>query len=103
MQYDITDSLAMLQNNTFPKPPALIFVIDVSYNNIKSGMIHLLCGEMKNILKLLPKDEGADKSNMRVGFITYNNTVHFYNIKVRIIPYIAFPFFVRLTDWHIIY
>ena len=103
MQYDITDSLAMLQNNTFPRPPALVFVIDVSYNNIKSGMIHLLCGEMKNILKLLPKDEGADKSNMRVGFITYNNTVHFYNIKVRIIPSIAFPFFVRLTDWHIIY
>lgn len=69
------------RNNTFPRPPALVFVIDVSYNNIKSGMIHLLCGEMKNILKLLPKDEGADKSNMRVGFITYNNTVHFYNIK----------------------
>lgn len=92
MQYDITDSLAMLQNNTFPKPPALIFVIDVSYNNIKSGMVHLMCGEMKNILKLLPKDEGAEKSNMRVGFITYNNTVHFYNIKVSNVRSIAFPF-----------
>lgn len=82
----------MLQNNTFPKPPALIFVIDVSYNNIKSGMVHLMCGEMKNILKLLPKDEGAEKSNMRVGFITYNNTVHFYNIKVSNVPSTAFPF-----------
>jgi len=92
MQYDITDSLAVLQNNIFPKPPALIFLIDVSYNNIKSGMVHLLCGEMKNILKLLPKDEGAEKSNMRVGFVTYNNTVHFYNIKVRNVPSIAFPF-----------
>jgi protein transport protein SEC24 len=38
---------------------------------------------MKEIVKLLPKDEGAEKSNMRVGFITYDNTVHFYNIKVR--------------------
>jgi len=47
---------------------------------------------MKKILKLLPKDEGAEKSNMRVGFITYNNTVHFYNIKVRIVLSIAFPF-----------
>jgi protein transport protein SEC24 len=81
--YDIKDSRALFQNNTFPKPPALIFLIDVSYNNIKSGMVHLLCGQMKNILKRLPKDEGAEKSNMRVGFVTYNNTVHFYNIKVR--------------------
>jgi hypothetical protein len=46
-------------------------------------MVHLLCGQMKEIVKLLPKDEGAEKSNMRVGFITYSNTVHFYNIKVR--------------------
>jgi protein transport protein SEC24 len=82
MQCYIRGSLAWLQNNIFPKPPALIFLIDVSYNNIKSGMVHLLCGQMKSILQLLPKDEGAEKSNMRVGFVTYNNTVHFYNIKV---------------------
>lgn len=36
---------------------------------------------MKNIIKNLPKDQGHDKSVMKVGFITYNNTVHFYNIK----------------------
>jgi protein transport protein SEC24 len=79
--YEFVATKDYCRNNTFPKPPALVFVIDVSYNNIKSGMVHLLCGEMKNILKLLPKDEGAEKSCMRVGFVTYNNTVHFYNIK----------------------
>lgn len=36
---------------------------------------------MKEILKNLPVDQGHEKSNMKVGFITYNNTVHFYNIK----------------------
>lgn len=36
---------------------------------------------MKEILKNLPVDQGQEKSNMKVGFITYNNTVHFYNIK----------------------
>lgn len=82
-QCGIRDFLVSFQNNTFPKPPALIFLIDVSYNNIKSGLVQLLCGQIKEIVKLLPKDEGAEKSNMRVGFITYNNTVHFYNIKVR--------------------
>lgn len=79
--YEFVATTDYCRNNTFPKPPALIFLIDVSYNNIKSGMVHLLCGQMKNILKRLPKDEGAEKSNMRVGFVTYNNTVHFYNIK----------------------
>ncbi|GFG34509.1 hypothetical protein Cfor_07724 [Coptotermes formosanus] len=79
--YEFVATKDYCRNNTFPRPPALIFLIDVSYNNIKSGMVHLLCGQMKTILKLLPKDEGAEKSDMRVGFITYNNTVHFYNIK----------------------
>lgn len=64
-------------------------MIDVSYNNIKSGMVSLLCSQMKEILKLLPKDDGMPRSNMRVGFVTYNNTVHFYNLKVCsiVIPY----------------
>ncbi|GLG96873.1 Protein transport protein Sec24C [Gryllus bimaculatus] len=79
--YEFVATKDYCRNNTFPKPPALIFLIDVSYNNIKSGMVHLLCKEMKDILKLLPKDAGAKQSVMRVGFITYNNTVHFYNIK----------------------
>lgn len=62
----------------------MIFVIDVSYNNVKSGMVQLLCQEMKEILKHLPKEQGAERSNMKVGFITYNNTVHFYNVKVSV-------------------
>lgn len=59
----------------------MIFVIDVSYNNIKSGLVHLLCSQMKRIIKNLPIDHGQTKTKMRVGFITYDKTVHFYNIK----------------------
>ena len=59
----------------------MVFVIDVSYNNVKSGLVHLLCAEMKRIVRNLPIDQGHSRSNMKVGFITYNNTVHFYNIK----------------------
>lgn len=36
---------------------------------------------MKSIIKNLPIDQGQTRSNMKVGFITYNNSVHFYNIK----------------------
>lgn len=70
------------QNNQYPLPPAMIFVIDVSYNNIKSGLVHLLCAKMKEIIRNLPRDVGAEQSNMKVGFITYSTSVHFYNIKV---------------------
>ncbi|XP_017774073.1 PREDICTED: protein transport protein Sec24C [Nicrophorus vespilloides] len=79
--YEFTATKDYCRNNKIPKPPAIIFVIDVSYNNIKSGMIHLLCSQMKEIIKNLPVDANQEKSNMRVGFITYNSSVHFYNIK----------------------
>ncbi|XP_020285904.1 protein transport protein Sec24C [Pseudomyrmex gracilis] len=69
------------RDNVFPKPPAIVFIIDVSYNTVKSGLVSLLCAKMKSIIKNLPIDAGQTKSNMKVGFITYNNTVHFYNIN----------------------
>ncbi|KAL6439949.1 hypothetical protein ACFW04_002958 [Cataglyphis niger] len=69
------------RDNVFPKSPAIVFVIDVSYNTVKSGLVSLLCTKMKSIIKNLPIDAGKTKSNMKVGFITYNNTVHFYNIN----------------------
>ncbi|KYQ47183.1 Protein transport protein Sec24C [Trachymyrmex zeteki] len=69
------------RDNIFPKSPAIVFIIDVSYNTIKSGLVNLLCTKMKSIIKNLPIDDEQTKSNMKVGFITYNNTVHFYNIN----------------------
>lgn len=67
--------------------PALIFVIDVSYNNMKSGMVKILCEQMADIVQnYMPTDDnGQDNPRMRVGFITYDSTVHFYNIKVSLI------------------
>ncbi|XP_034948531.1 protein transport protein Sec24D [Chelonus insularis] len=69
------------RDNTFPKPPAIVFIIDVSYNNVKSGLVNLICAEMKNIIKNLPKDTYEERTKMKVGFITYSNTVHFYNVS----------------------
>ncbi|XP_044736103.1 protein transport protein Sec24C [Chrysoperla carnea] len=79
--YEFVATKDYCRNNVYPKPPAVVFVIDVSYNNVKSGLVHLLCAEMKNIIKNLPIDQGQEKSKMKVGFITYNKTVHFYNCK----------------------
>lgn len=59
----------------------MIFIIDVSYNNVKSGLVHLLCSQMKRIIRNLPIDQNQSQTAMKVGFITYNNTVQFYNVK----------------------
>lgn len=79
--YEFVATKDYCRNNIPPRPPAMVFVIDVSYNNVKSGLVQLLCSEMKNIIRNLPVDEGQEKTAMKVGFITYNNSVHFYNIK----------------------
>uniref|UniRef100_A0A1B0BJ89 Protein transport protein Sec24C n=1 Tax=Glossina palpalis gambiensis TaxID=67801 RepID=A0A1B0BJ89_9MUSC len=79
--YEFLATKDYCRNNESPEIPAFIFVIDVSYNTMKSGLVHLLCSQIKRILKHLPIDQGQHKSKMRVGFITFNSTVHFYNIK----------------------
>lgn len=43
------------QNNKPPNPPAYIFMIDVSYSNIKSGLVKLICEELKTLLQNLPR------------------------------------------------
>jgi len=79
--YEYVCTKEYCRNNEFPNPPAYIFIIDVSYNNVKSGLVHLLCDNLKEVLRQLPADVGRDASNMRVGFITYSNVVHFFNVK----------------------
>lgn len=50
-----TCSLLLPQNNKPPNPPAYIFMIDVSYNNVKSGLVKLICDELKTLLEKLPR------------------------------------------------
>lgn len=79
--YELVGTQDYCRNNAFPKPPAFVFAIDVSYNNVKSGLVHLLCSNMKSVLQRLPREPAMGGRLPRVGFITYSNEVHFYNIK----------------------
>lgn len=48
--------LFYLQNGVLPNAPGFIFMIDVSYNAVKSGLVHLICERLKkDILVNLPK------------------------------------------------
>ncbi|XP_055875953.1 protein transport protein Sec24C-like [Biomphalaria glabrata] len=80
--YEFVATKDYCKNGIPPKEPAFIFMIDVSYNSVKSGLVQLICNQLKSeILVNLPKESGADASEIRVGFVTYHKELHFYNVK----------------------
>lgn len=80
--YEMVATKDYCKNSVLPKAPAFIFMIDVSYNSVKSGLVHLICERLKEeILINLPKEVGAEESEIRVGFVTYAKEIHFYNVK----------------------
>ncbi|KAM9331260.1 protein transport protein Sec24B [Gastrophryne carolinensis] len=60
-----------------PPPPAVyLFVLDVSYNAIESGYLQYFSQSLLENLDRLRGD-----SRTKIGFITFDNTVHFYNLQ----------------------
>ena len=59
-----------------PQPPVYVFVLDVSQEAVRSGMVKAAVETIKQTLDELP---GAPRT--QVGFITYDIAVHFYNLK----------------------
>lgn len=57
-------------------PLKMLFAIDVSYVSISSGMFDVCVQSIRNILATIP--EG---STTRVGIMTYDTSVHFYNLS----------------------
>lgn len=59
-----------------PQPPVYFFVIDVTASAAPSGMIQCMVNAIKKSLDSLP---GLPRT--QVGFITFDTSVHFYNLK----------------------
>uniref|UniRef100_A0A0N4ZSD2 Protein transport protein Sec24C n=1 Tax=Parastrongyloides trichosuri TaxID=131310 RepID=A0A0N4ZSD2_PARTI len=79
--YEFVATTAYCRDNIFPKEPVFIFMLDVSYNSIKSGLVQTISSNLKNLLSMLPKETYQNKSTLRVAFATYDNTLHFYNLS----------------------
>jgi protein transport protein SEC24 len=46
----------LVKDEKWPEPPAYIFMIDVSFNSVRSGLVHSLCHMLKqDLLDYLPK------------------------------------------------
>ncbi|XP_057800964.1 protein transport protein SEC24 A-like [Salvia miltiorrhiza] len=59
-----------------PMPPLYFFLIDVSISAVKSGMLKVMAQTIRSCLDSLP---GSTRT--QIGFITYDSTIHFYNMK----------------------
>uniref|UniRef100_A0A7S1CB04 Protein transport protein SEC24 n=1 Tax=Bicosoecida sp. CB-2014 TaxID=1486930 RepID=A0A7S1CB04_9STRA len=59
-----------------PQAPVYMFVIDVSYNAVASGAVAATVEAIKASLDSLPGE-----ARTQVGFLTYDSTIHFYNLK----------------------
>lgn len=59
-----------------PMPPLYFFLIDVSVSAVRSGMIEVVAQTIKSCLDQLP---GFPRT--QIGFITFDSTLHFYNMK----------------------
>lgn len=58
-----------------PQEPSYFFVIDVSATAVRSGMLAHAANAIKESLDHLP-----GKGRTKIGFITYDNSVHYYNL-----------------------
>ncbi|KAI8146864.1 hypothetical protein BJV82DRAFT_509103 [Fennellomyces sp. T-0311] len=60
-----------------PQAPAYIFIIDVSHSSIQSGMLATAARTILDSLDRIPNKD----NRTRVGFITVDSSIHFYNLK----------------------
>uniref|UniRef100_A0A667Y5H4 SEC24 homolog B, COPII coat complex component n=1 Tax=Myripristis murdjan TaxID=586833 RepID=A0A667Y5H4_9TELE len=59
-----------------PQPAVYLFVLDVSHNAVEAGYLKHFCESLLDNLDKLPGD-----SRIRVGFLTFDSTIHFYNLQ----------------------
>ncbi|XP_078407068.1 protein transport protein Sec24A isoform X1 [Cetorhinus maximus] len=59
-----------------PQPAVYLYILDVSHNAVESGYLNTVCQSLLDNLEALPGD-----SRTRIGFITFDSTIHFYSLQ----------------------
>ncbi|XP_077402037.1 protein transport protein Sec24A isoform X2 [Vanacampus margaritifer] len=59
-----------------PQPAVYLFVLDVSHNAVETGYLKVFCQSVLDNINALPGD-----TRTKIGFITFDSTVHFYNLQ----------------------
>ena len=71
-----------------PQPVVFLFLIDVSYTAIQSGMLAIAAHSILNSLDRISNDD----DRTRIGFITVDRLYHFYNLSVYFMALIKLGF-----------
>lgn len=53
--YEFVATKQYCEDNVLPNEPAFVFLIDVSYQSVSSGLLRLLCEHLPGLLKNLPR------------------------------------------------
>ncbi|XP_056297379.1 protein transport protein Sec24A isoform X3 [Pseudoliparis swirei] len=59
-----------------PQPAVYLFILDVSHNAVETGYLTVFCQSLLDNINALPGD-----ARTKVGFITFDSTIHFYNLQ----------------------
>eukprot|EP01105_Mastigella_eilhardi_P008566 TRINITY_DN2074_c0_g1_i4.p1 TRINITY_DN2074_c0_g1~~TRINITY_DN2074_c0_g1_i4.p1 ORF type:complete len:929 (-),score=221.78 TRINITY_DN2074_c0_g1_i4:134-2677(-) len=95
VEYVASNKMYLSPNRTLC-PPAVLFVLDVSKQSFSHGLVNLVTECLRNFLPTFPD------AYPRVGFITYDSTVHFWDLqsktpKMCVVPDVT-DTFVPLSD-----
>jgi hypothetical protein len=61
-----------------PQPPVYLFIIDVSYSAVGTGMLATAIRALRESLDNIPNNDRRTK----FGLITVDSSLHFYNLNV---------------------
>ena len=71
-----------------PQPPVYIFVVDVSYAAVSSGMVDVFAKTLLDSLDDIPNDDGRT----RVALIAVDSAIHYFQCSVEKYVFIIFSF-----------
>jgi protein transport protein SEC24 len=65
-----------------PQPASYLFVIDVTHNSVKCGLVAAAAQAILSVLDSFPVDvaHGREHSDARIGIITFGGGIQFYNL-----------------------
>eukprot|EP00052_Salpingoeca_macrocollata_P001715 m.27111 g.27111 ORF g.27111 m.27111 type:complete len:849 (-) comp11617_c0_seq1:48-2594(-) len=69
------------KNQKAPKAPVWVFVVDVSYNSVQSGLLGSVSQAIRELLDSFPLLFENEPSPAKISIITFDSAVHFYNLS----------------------
>eukprot|EP01147_Barroeca_monosierra_P001941 gene1940-5030_t len=77
-----------------PQVPGFLYLIDVSYNSVQTGVVATACEAIRKSIELQTTTFARQNQPFKMGIITYDSEIHFYNLS----PGLAQPQMMTVSD-----